>query len=602
LFAPAFVRFLVSSIVDGARNPDALDGAPVVGDSVRLLLNLCIIQRNLVHAALLAQLNPPAAADESKQASAAAASSSSTSSSPSSSLAALVSSLPLLRNSASDRELVFFFVRVLLFLLVEPRLAREAIERGQLYEHLLRTVLDYSEGERVGVDLTKFSPAGSVAAAAAPAAAAGESFALPAENRKVVVETLKVLTNLAVLAGSDFPGLHDALVGTSSDSAAASAAAASASSSASGSALYTAFLDRLAALLRCSVGDLPAEVLEGYEGDPVVTEAVAEAQKVHAAQVAERARLAAEEEAREGAAAAAADPASASSAAQPDAGAPKRSDSPTSLGAASPSASARGAVSPSAAAAAPAAIRVPRVQRQQTAIILAALAEERRSAPSGPTSASLVQVQRDVATVLLGKAERDAIVPRLEADECKPFHALIQLLHRQLIQCATDPAQKREVESLLTPLLQVLAGLVRSSPALRAHAKRAIFLDLARAPAAQAVSAAAGAAVGANKKFDASQYAMMPAGALSEKVVDPDPLCLRALLLAQVITLHFDLKRAVSEFLYAVVGEDTSEYVRLLGFGSAVGLLAEKGLPGFAGLLKQKAINMDEVIRSGKKL
>jgi hypothetical protein len=244
------------------------------------------------------------------------------------------------------------------------------------------------------------------------------------------------------------------------------------------------------------------------------------------------------------------------------------------------------------------------VQRQQTAAILASLDAERAAGPAGPNSASLAQVQRDLSTVLFGSSERSDMVPRLEdGGSCRPFHALVQLLHRQLVLNATDPAQKRDAEANLSPLLQVLTGLVRASASLRAHAKRAIFLELSRAPASEAVSAAAGPAVGANKKFDASNYAMMPAGALSEKVVDPDPLCLRSLLLGLVITLHFGLKQSVSDFLYAVVGDDSSEYIRLLGFGNAVGLLAEKGLPGFAGMLKsQKAVNIDEVMRSGRKL
>jgi hypothetical protein len=490
----------------------------------------------------------------------------------------------LLRNTASDREVVFFFVRVLLFVLVEPRLAREAIEHAQLYQLLLRTVLDSSEGNRIGVDLAaSASPSTSAASASASSPAAHESFAVPSENRKVCMETFKLLTNLGVKSGSDYPGLHEVMTVAAQQQSAASSTsststAAVAFSSSSNAELYSAFLDRLAALLRCTVpATLPPEVQEGYEGDPVVTEAVSEAATIHAAQAAERARIAALEAERAAAAEAAgqnADDSSSSSA------------------------------SAAAALPAPAQIRIPRVQRQQTAAILASLDAERAAGPAGPNSASLAQVQRDLSTVLLGSAERSDMVSRLEdGGSCRPFHALVQLLHRQLILNATDPAQKRDAEANLSPLLQVLTGLVRSSASLRAHAKRSIFLELSRAPQAEAVSAAAGPAVGANKKFDASNYAMMPAGALSEKVVDPDPLCLRSLLLAQVITLHFGLKQSVSDFLYAVVGDDSSEYIRLLGFGNAVGLLAEKGLPGFAGMLKsQKAVNIDEVMRSGRKL
>lgn len=37
------------------------------------------------------------------------------------------------------------------------------------------------------------------------------------------------------------------------------------------------------------------------------------------------------------------------------------------------------------------------------------------------------------------------------------------------------------------------------------------------------------------------------------------------------------------------------EYIRLTGFGNAVGLLAEKGLPGFS-MLKEKAVNIDDLV------
>jgi hypothetical protein len=49
------------------------------------------------------------------------------------------------------------------------------------------------------------------------------------------------------------------------------------------------------------------------------------------------------------------------------------------------------------------------------------------------------------------------------------------------------------------------------------------------------------------------------------------------------------------------VSPSAAEYIRLCGFGNAVGLLAEKGLPGF-GMLRQKSVDVDAVIKSGKKL
>lgn len=49
---------------------------------------------------------------------------------------------------------------------------------------------------------------------------------------------------------------------------------------------------------------------------------------------------------------------------------------------------------------------------------------------------------------------------------------------------------------------------------------------------------------------------MAPAGAVSERIVDPDPRCLKSLLLPLVISLNFNLKTSVSEFLYRLCDED----------------------------------------------
>ena len=38
-----------------------------------------------------------------------------------------------------------------------------------------------------------------------------------------------------------------------------------------------------------------------------------------------------------------------------------------------------------------------------------------------------------------------------------------------------------------------------------------------------------------------------------------------------------------------------SEFIRLCGFGNAIGLLAEKGLPGFTGLTQQ-AVSLDALM------
>ncbi len=43
------------------------------------------------------------------------------------------------------------------------------------------------------------------------------------------------------------------------------------------------------------------------------------------------------------------------------------------------------------------------------------------------------------------------------------------------------------------------------------------------------------------------------------------------------------------------------EFIRLVGFGNAAGVLADKGFPGLQAL-KSQAIDLDELVKKGKKL
>mmetsp|Transcript_5235 Transcript_5235/g.8784 ORF Transcript_5235/g.8784 Transcript_5235/m.8784 type:complete len:100 (+) Transcript_5235:1978-2277(+) len=69
---------------------------------------------------------------------------------------------------------------------------------------------------------------------------------------------------------------------------------------------------------------------------------------------------------------------------------------------------------------------------------------------------------------------------------------------------------------------------------------------------------------------------------------------LRSILTKHVCSFSMDLKRCLSELLFILSGEDSAEYIRLCGFGSAAGLLAEKGLPGFENI-SQRAISLDDL-------
>jgi len=98
-----------------------------------------------------------------------------------------------------------------------------------------------------------------------------------------------------------------------------------------------------------------------------------------------------------------------------------------------------------------------------------------------------------------------------------------------------------------------------------------------------------------------SKTAMGPFGKEKDRQAQRNPHSLRAQLVQYITSYRINLKSTVSEFFWILANKESQEYMRLLGLGNAVGLLADKGLPGFAGL-SQKAINIDDFIRNkGKK-
>jgi hypothetical protein len=74
----------------------------------------------------------------------------------------------------------------------------------------------------------------------------------------------------------------------------------------------------------------------------------------------------------------------------------------------------------------------------------------------------------------------------------------------------------------------------------------------------------------------------------------PAPATLREVLLRHMTSFSANLKRVVEELLWALCKENAREYIRLTGFGNAVGLLASKGLPGFK-FMMDNAIDLDKL-------
>jgi hypothetical protein len=565
LYSKQFILYLTGNIERyAAAAGDASTASsflPLFSASLRLLMNLCIVSKERVHQAfgVAAGKNVPLfgrvvekkaeaakieeVVDEEEE----------KASEPSAAemypgLLPFLAAYPRLLNSSTEPDAEFFFTRCLMFLLVHVDLAKAAIREGGLYEMVVEKVMRVSENERLGIVLRDQQ------GSSASASSSNSGLVLsPTQNVKLLVELFKLLANTSML-DDDLPTCQSHLTKSNPD-------------------LYAAYLSRLAALLAYGV-EVPEEVKEGYKGDPLANESIG---KLLPTSQAAAAAAAAGNEGDQAAVAVDQVRLEESSAARPA--------TSTSVAGASASSSSSSSAHFQTAPAVPSAQYTP-VQRQQTRLLL----EQMSSESDNEFLQLLAEARKDASNMFLG-VDGQAAIGLLEKDGCVAFHGLMQLLHRSLVLAGKN---KKDGELLLSPILSTLSALIKTSPVLRAHAKRCLFLDLANSP--KTVDGKP------YKKADAQNYAMTPAGAVSEKIVDPDPLSLKALLMQWIITLNFSLKQNVSEFLYRVCDEDTSEYIRLLGFGNAIGLLAEKGLPGFAGMLKSKPVDMDAVLKSGKKL
>ena len=240
----------------------------------------------------------------------------------------------------------------------------------------------------------------------------------------------------------------------------------------------------------------------------------------------------------------------------------------------------------------------PSAQRDQTRLTLEEMRDEAEELSSAADAqyVSLRQLKRDVADCLIYLPGH---IARWLEDDLTAVQALLYVLHRALLLAK---AERKEEENLVTPVLTALTGVARESRALRRLVKVAVFSEAAVDAQQQQQGPAGGA------------QSFVPAGSVSEEQLDADPQSLRALLLPYSTTVKYRLKAAVGEFLFQLCDEQctrtatadsaacrsgqsvsliglrslslltmrgaANEYIRLCGFGNAIGLLAERGLPG----------------------
>lgn len=124
----------------------------------------------------------------------------------------------------------------------------------------------------------------------------------------------------------------------------------------------------------------------------------------------------------------------------------------------------------------------------------------------------------------------------------------------------------------LPPMLLVLRGLALTSTKAQSYLKRGLF----------------GAWADTNAASD--EDTMQPAGHDAS-----DTTSTKAVLLKHITSFNTLLKTSSSEFFFALANQESDEYVRLVGFGNAAGLLAEKGFPGFAGM-QQQGIDLSHMV------
>jgi len=165
--------------------------------------------------------------------------------------------------------------------------------------------------------------------------------------------------------------------------------------------------------------------------------------------------------------------------------------------------------------------------------------------------------------------------------DVQAMHGLCQVLD---VQAKIDP---RNPSDHLMPILTVLIKACKASSDARAHVKRYIFKQDAEKETSLAPQN--------SKNMEPPPYVN-----LRTMKTDQGEWDLRSILTKHVCSFNMGLKQCTSELIFICCSEDSSEYIRLCGFGSAAGLLADKGLPGFE-KLSERAVSLDELAAEARK-
>jgi hypothetical protein len=196
--------------------------------------------------------------------------------------------------------------------------------------------------------------------------------------------------------------------------------------------------------------------------------------------------------------------------------------------------------------------------------------------PRNPTIASLDDVCGDAANLLIYLPMQGFLTA-----DTRALQRLLNMAH------AGACSHRSVLRDNCAPILMVLSTVAGKSRECRRFFRRCVFHQFAF--------------IGGRDKrqYDVSMNPAGDAGETSTSSASTSPaalatLSLKELLLRNVTSFDAHIKAMTSELLWVVCDQDTHDYMRLTGFGNAVGLLADKGLPGF-GHMKDNAVDMDDL-------
>eukprot|EP00808_Paulinella_micropora_P021626 g71109.t1 len=194
-----------------------------------------------------------------------------------------------------------------------------------------------------------------------------------------------------------------------------------------------------------------------------------------------------------------------------------------------------------------------------------------------PRMTSLADLQGDVISCLCYLPDSTVTII---AKDTQATVVLCQTLHRVLLEGHGGP--KEQMYSNMIPVLTALGRLAKLSGEARAAGKREVFGAHQR------------------RRLHEGPNGMAPFGQKRDHEGKRNPWSLRFLLSEHITSFDSVIKDLVCEFLFQLAEESAEEYMRLVGIGYGVGLMAQKGVPGFANLTKN-AINLDDLAKHMKK-